>query len=467
MGNMTSFQELIMIYGNIFFDLFEYVCTLLIIFYILFQTGVIQRVLRTSNKWKAARGTVIMIILFGALGIIASVKAFPIGGGVLANVRDLPIAIAGMLGGPIAGIGAGIIAGFYRLLLGGNTAFAGALMAFLAGIAGGVTFICMQKKFIRPLFAAVYALVFELFHMLAVLLTSSGPDPLKEVQQLIIPMVTANTFGLFMFSFMVHRAMNYMTIKTKKDKIEAELQTAHAIQINMLPRIFPPFPERKDIDIYAYMRPAKEVCGDFYDFFLVDNNKICAIIGDVSDKGVPAALFMTIIKTLLKTEALRSSALNDVLKRVNDILYPDNESSSFATVFCAVLDTDTGEIAFANGGHLPPIVCSGGVSAEFIPIDTNSIVGCMPEVTFTQQSMRIRPGETLFLYTDGVTEANNLQMEMFSRDRLIDALKKACTQKGDMKMFVHSVVGEIDAFSGDAEQYDDITILALHYKGKE
>ena len=459
-------------YALILIDLLQYVCVLLIIFYLLFQTGVLKKIEISGRQKTNIKEIALILLLFGFLAILASKSAFKVGDATAcgpgmeakANVRDLPPLIAGLLGGPVAGIGAGLISGLYRLYEGGVTAVPCSIATFLAGVSGGILFYITKKKFLRPLHAAIYAGSYEIFHLgLVLLITRPFDCAFGLVKILFIPMVAANSFGLFLFAFMIRRAMNYQVIKEKKDKIEAELHTAHEIQINMLPRIFPPFPDRKEFDLYAYMKPAKEVGGDFYDFFFVDRNKICVVIGDVSDKGVPAALFMTIVKTLLKTEALRNKPLNEVLQRVNDILHPDNESGSFVTVFCAVLDTEAGEITFANGGHLAPVICCDG-SAEFVKIDTNYILGCLPEATFTQQKLGMKPGETLFLYTDGATEANNVQREMFTSSRLIGALKKSHARDKDMKSLVHDVVDEIAAFSGDAEQYDDITILALHYR---
>ncbi len=450
-----------------FFDLIQYVCTLLIIFYILFQSGALNRIERSEKMLSSVKDTIVIIVLFGILGIFASIDAFPMGGGVFANVRDLPAAIAGMLGGPVAGIGTGLITGLYRLSIPGNTTIPCSLAAFLSGVFGGIVFLVMRKKFIRPLFAGLYAGCFELLHMLlVVLIPGPNPDPWGTVRSIIIPMTVANSFGLFMFSFMVNRALNYRSIKNKKDKIEAELKTAQEIQASMLPRIFPPFPNRKEFDIYACMNPAKDVGGDFYDFFLVGENKLCFLVGDVSDKGVPAALFMTIVKTLLKTEAMRGCPPQEVLRRVNEILYPDNESCSFVTVFCGILDIKTGETEYSNGGHLPPFVFSAPTGLKLVPVDRNCIVGNMPALTFSNQTLRLMPGDFLFLYTDGVTEASNPGREMFTGKRLTNALVEICGTGKDVHGIIEDVLAKIKEFSGEAEQYDDITLMAIHFTGE-
>jgi sigma-B regulation protein RsbU (phosphoserine phosphatase) len=450
---------------SMFFELIQYVCTLLIIFYILFQAGVLHRIERSDKMLSSVKDTIIITVLFGILGIVATIDAYPING-VFANVRDLPAAIAGMLGGPVAGIGTGLIAGLYRLSVPGITNIPCSIAAFLAGVFGGIVYLVMRGKFIRPLFAAIYAGLFELFHMsLVILIPGANPDPWGTVQSVVIPMTVANSFGLFIFSFMVHRALNYRSIKAKKDKIEAELKTAREIQESMLPRIFPPFPNRKEFDVFACMNPAKDVGGDFYDFFLVGENKLCFLVGDVSDKGVPAALFMTIVKTLLKTEAMRGCPPQEVLRRVNEILYPDNESCSFVTVFCGILDIGTGEMEYSNGGHLPPFVLSAPSGLTLVPMDKNFMVGNMPALVFSSQKLRLMPGDFLFLYTDGATEASNPGREMFTGKRLTNALSEVFGNGKDVRGIIEGVLGKIKEFAGEAEQYDDITLMAIHFTG--
>ena len=187
-----------------------------------------------------------------------------------------------------------------------------------------------------------------------------------------------------------------------KERIESELRIATEIQISMLPRIFPPYPEREEFDVYATMTPAKEVGGDFYDFFLVAENKFCFIIGDVCGKGVPAALFMAISKTLLKMEALAGNEPAAVLEYVNNTLYPDNDSSMFFTGLCAILDTDTGEINMANAGHNPPLLSSGNDRFEFIKLTRGIPVGPMPDAKYQSTHLTLSPKSCTFpLYGRG------------------------------------------------------------------
>ncbi len=250
-----------------------------------------------------------------------------------------------------------------------------------------------------------------------------------------------------------------------KERIESELNIAAEIQASMLPRTFPPFPERKEFDIYAMMHPAKEVGGDFYDFFFIDENRLCFLIGDVSGKGVPAALFMAIMKYLLKTEALRGVSPNEVLNRVNQTICPDNETCMFATIFLGILDVKKGIVYFANAGHNPPLLCSKNRGVKLIDVSKGFVVGVMDEVIFESQSLTLAPGDILFLYTDGVTEAMNTDGELFSVERLITSLEDILKDTDDVTLIVKKVQDKIKDFVKNASQSDDITMVALKFKG--
>ena len=256
---------------------------------------------------------------------------------------------------------------------------------------------------------------------------------------------------------------NVKTTVAAKERIEADLRIARDIQTSMLPTVFPPFPDRKEFDIFATMESAKEVGGDFYDFFLIGENKLCFLIGDVSGKGVPAALFMAISKTLLKTEALRDIPPDEILFWVNNTLYPDNDTCMFATIFCAILNTETGELQFANGGHNPPLHADGG-DFEFIQMPKGFVVGPMPDTKFESRKLTLKPNDVIFMYTDGVTEAMNPESQQFSDERLKQCLSRL--KEKDITDIIHGVRAEIETFAQGASQSDDITMLALKFNGE-
>lgn len=262
----------------------------------------------------------------------------------------------------------------------------------------------------------------------------------------------------------IKRFMENLRRETEaKERIESELRIARDIQTSMLPQKFPPFPDRKEFEIFALMDPAKEVGGDFYDFFFVDHDRLCFVIGDVSGKGVPAALFMAITKTLLKTEALRGNSTEEVIKRVNDIICPDNPSCMFVTIFCIMLDLRTGVVQFANGGHNPPLVCGNGRCFEFINVPKGCVVGAMEGSKVGTGTLKLSPGDVIFLYTDGVTEAMDPQNRLFSEPRLKEALARLTDR--NVTEIVKEMREEIRKYAQDAPQSDDITMLVLKYKG--
>jgi sigma-B regulation protein RsbU (phosphoserine phosphatase) len=249
-----------------------------------------------------------------------------------------------------------------------------------------------------------------------------------------------------------------------RERVESELQVARKIQSSLLPRIFPPFPDRSEIDLYASMEPAREVGGDFFDFFFIDQHRLCLAIGDVSDKGVPASLFMAVTKTLIKTEAMQPGrTVGDILARVNNQLCDENEMLMFVTVFIAILDVRSGEVEFANGGHNPPVVCRSGSQAQFIQPAKGIALAVMPDAAFQVERCRLEQGDLLLIYTDGVNEAMNPVREQFSYPRLLASLDRSMT--GSANAITTSLRDDIKVFAGDAPQSDDITIIAVRFHG--
>lgn len=249
------------------------------------------------------------------------------------------------------------------------------------------------------------------------------------------------------------------TVMAEKERIGAELNVATQIQSNMLPSIFPPFPERKEFDIYATMDPAKEVGGDFYDFFLVDEDHLALVMADVSGKGVPAALFMVIAKTLIKNKAQTGASPKEVLETVNNQLCENNEADMFVTVWLGIYEISTGCMRAANAGHEFPVICRKDGTFELYKDPHGLVVAYVEDFRYQQYEFSLKPGDTLFLYTDGVPEATNAKNELYTTDRMIAALNQ--NQKISPKELLVQVRQDIDAFVQDAPQFDDITMLAL------
>ena len=248
-----------------------------------------------------------------------------------------------------------------------------------------------------------------------------------------------------------------------KERIESELKIAHDIQMGILPKIFPPFPDRPEFDIYAALEPAKEVGGDLYDFFFMDDDHFCFTVGDVSGKGVPAALFMAITKTLIKTKATQGLTAETILARVNEDLSLDNPSVMFVTLFLGILNVRTGELYYCNGGHNPPYLIHTNGSLEFMETTNGMALGVMEDFIYTSKRIVLEKGETIFMYTDGVTEAMNEREELFSEERLeneLNVLKDKSTQE-----MAAGVMERIKIFSEGVPQFDDITMMMLRFYG--
>jgi len=252
-------------------------------------------------------------------------------------------------------------------------------------------------------------------------------------------------------------------ITAEKERIGTELALATRIQADMLPNIFPAFPERKEFDIFATMDPAKEVGGDFYDFFLIDDTHLGIVMADVSGKGVPAALFMMISKILVQNYAMTGKSPAEVLKAVNDQICANNREEMFVTAWLGILDTGTGKITAANAGHEYPVLMQPGGGFELIKDKHGFVIGGMEGMKYKEYELQLSPGAKLFLYTDGVPEAMNGENELFGTERMLAALNE--NTSASPEELLKNVRRAVDGFVKDAEQFDDLTMLGLEYKG--
>lgn len=255
---------------------------------------------------------------------------------------------------------------------------------------------------------------------------------------------------------------NLTAVTAEKERISTELNLAKGIQAGMLPKLVPKFSGREDFEISALMDPAREVGGDFYDFFFVDNRHLAVVVADVSGKGVPAALYMVIAKTLIKNRTLVGGTPGEILTDVNNQLAENNELLMFVTVFLAILDLETGEIVSANAGHEYPAVRRADGSYELITARHGPAIGAMEGVKYRTNSFAFNEGDSVFLYTDGVTEATSEANELFGNERLVSALNR--NPAADPDEVVDNVKTAIGEFVGEAEQFDDITMLAFKLK---
>lgn len=251
--------------------------------------------------------------------------------------------------------------------------------------------------------------------------------------------------------------------KKEQARMAQELSMAREIQSNALPHIFPPFPDRKEIDLFASMDPARDVGGDFYDFYFIDEDHLCLLIADVSGKGIPAAMFMMVAKRILEDSARMLTGVSEILQKTNEALVENNQAEMFVTVWVGILEISTGMLSAANAGHEYPILKRNGGRFELYKDRHGFVIGGMPGVRYREYSLQLEPGDKLFIYTDGVPEATDDSSEMFGIERTIAALN-ACGEASSEEI-LKEVRGAVDAFVGTAEQFDDLTMMCMEYKG--
>ena len=254
-------------------------------------------------------------------------------------------------------------------------------------------------------------------------------------------------------------------VTAEKERVSTELRTASQIQESMLPSIFPAFPDREEFDLYASMTPAKEVGGDFYDFFLIDDNHLAVLIADVSDKGVPAALFMMSAKILINYRAQLGGSPSDILEAVNAQICKNNKSKMFVTVWLGILNLKTGILKCANAGHEYPMIRGQDGVFRLLKDKHGLVVGAMDRSRYTDYEIRMLPGDAIFVYTDGVPEANNADGEFYGAERMEAALNRLADC--DPQHLLLGLKADVDAFTGEARQFDDLTMLCLEYRGMQ
>lgn len=261
---------------------------------------------------------------------------------------------------------------------------------------------------------------------------------------------------VFMLRSFIKGQLRYRELDQKRQRIEGELRIATGIQMSMVPKTFPPFPDRKDLDMSATIVPAKEVGGDLYDFFLRDE-KLFFCMGDVSGKGIPAALVMAVTRTTFRNLSAHEDSPGRIVKAMNDNLSAMNENDMFVTFFCGVLDLSCGVLRYCNAGHNPPRVLTDAIRE--LPVTPNLPLGILQGFEYQEQEIPFNYDDALFLYTDGLTEAENAGHEQFGEERMDRALHGRKSAQAHLE----SIIGQVKDFVGDAPQSDDLTILFIHY----
>ncbi len=433
-----------------------------VVAYIITRSSFYNDILEGKIGWK---NQILLMVVFGIFSIYGTLSGFEIRGAI-ANTRDLGPTLGGLIAGPLVGIGAGLIGAVHRYSLGGFTQLSCSVATVTAGLIGGLVYLFMRRRFVGVIGSVFVAVLVEVVHGLWALALARPFEQALAVFNNFVPlMIVANGVGMGIYASIVVNLVKQRDWESAKHAIEGELTAAREIQMSIVPKIFPPFPDNPEFQLHAALEPAKEVGGDFYDFFFTDPRHLVALIGDVSGKGVPASLFMAVTKTLLKSKATPGAGPDEILMKVNKELCPGNDSSMFATVFCAVLDIESGAVEYSSAGHNHPLVLYKDQIPRYLDYPGSMALGVFENTVYSKGGFSLRPDETLILYTDGVTEAMNRKGQFFAEERLTHSVYGAGAETAEE--ILKRVLAGVKGFAAGAPQSDDITLLALKFKGIE
>ncbi|MDD4136322.1 MAG: SpoIIE family protein phosphatase [Methanoregula sp.] len=446
--------------------LLQMMCVVIVIAYLLTRSKFFAEVLDGHPTIKIQ---CILILVFGALSVYGTVAGVEFLGAII-NIRDLGPMLAGMLGGPVVGVGAGLIGAAYRFSLGGFTAYSCSFATVLAGLFGGLIWLAYKRKFAGITIAVVFAILMEGFHMLLTLVICSPFDTaLAVVQMVSIPMITANAVGMFVFAFIVENLQNERRLQAERNTLmremerkNAELAIAAEIQVSFLPEKIVPI---EGFEIVAKNVMAKEVGGDFFDVVPLEmiplsNDRLGLMIADVSGKGIPAALFMALSRIVVRGHATwYPEQPAEAIRSANGVISADSKSGMFVTLFYGTLDAKSRVLTYVNAGHNPPILCHAE-DGSFEELEATGIaMGAMADSEYTSGRKVLNPGDVLVLYTDGITEAENASQTMFGEARLRAVISQ--TRGMDSKAIMSKILEEVKAFTGEYPQSDDITLMVI------
>jgi sigma-B regulation protein RsbU (phosphoserine phosphatase) len=422
-------------------------------------------VLDGLTTWKSQ---MVLILFFGAVSIYGTLIGINLLGAII-SVRDLGPLVGGLACGPVVGLGAGLIGAAFRFSEGGFTALACSIAATLAGLLGGLVYL-RKGRFPGVVFSVIFAILFELFHMVLTLAISRPFDlALDVVAEAIGPMVLANGAGMLIFSFIISNTIAERKTKKERDSYQLELQRKQAelavaadIQKSFLPE---KIPSLNGFDIAATTIPAKEVGGDFYDFILQDGN-LQFVIADVSGKGVPAALFMALSRTIVRACAVPLERAAERLSCANNMIVADSGSGTsgmFVTLFFASLNKKERSLVYANAGHNPPMLFRAAARGIESMDVTGAALGMMADMEYEQRQVALESGDILLLYTDGIVEAMNGKGELYGQERLKSSL--AATTEFSAQGILDSILHDLRQFTKGEEQSDDITAVVIKAEG--
>lgn len=422
------------------------------------SSDIISKFVKIEKKWQY---TIFTGLLGGVFGIYGNISGFDLNGAII-SIRDIGPMLAGCTGGPLGGLLAGLIAGVHRLAMGGITAQACVVATCCIGLICGFVSNRWPTYFTKPLFVLLLSACMEVFHLgIVLIMVKPFATALDIVRQIALPFIAVNALGFLLMAIIMTYTEKQRNLAIERSRLQSELEVANVIQHSLLPLINEDYPGRRELDISASMEAAKEVGGDFYDVFYVDPNRLAFVIGDVSGKGVPAALFMASSKITLQNCIRDIQDLAQAVESANNALCARNEAEMFVTVWVGILDLTSGKLSFVSAGHNPPVLLREN-KARYLRVKNGFVLGGMENMKYREQSLQLEKGDIVYLYTDGVTEAEDQNHELFGEDRL-----QCCFEnKNDSSaaQIIDDVKKAIDTFINGNSQFDDMTMLCLKWK---
>ncbi len=401
-------------------------------------------------------------LLGGVFGVYGNLSGFKLDGAVI-SVRDIGPMLSGFTGGPVGGLVAGLIAGIHRLTLGGETARACVVATCCIGLFCGLLSMKWHNFIKKPYIAFWLSALMEAFHLgIVLLMVRPYETALDIVKQIALPFILINAVGFALMVLIIAYTEQQRALIAEKSRLQSELEVANVIQQSLLPTLNADYPGRAEVDVCASMQAAKEVGGDFYDVFFVDHRRLAFVIGDVSGKGIPAALFMAMAKITLQNCIRDIPDLSKAIETANNALCAKNEADMFVTLWVGILDLQSGNMQYVSAGHNPPVLAQAN-GAAFLKAKNGFVLAGMEGMIYKENTYMLRPGDLLFLYTDGITEANDKTEALFGEARLLDCFKDADTLHAQ-QMLAH-VQQSVAAFVQDCDQFDDMTMLCFRYLG--
>lgn len=447
--------------ADILIDLVKTACVVIVFAYVVTRTRFFTEIL---DKHFSFKNQIILVLLFGALSIFGTYGGIRLPSGAIGNIRDLGPMVAGLVGGPLMGLGAGLIGGLHRYFLGGFVCIPCSVSTVLAGLLGGLIYNLRKGEFAAVWQATLFAAVMECLHMgLVLLIARPYSEALAVVKELVLPMTIANAAGVAIFALITRNLIIERKTAAERDnyrreleRTEYEMETARGIQQSFLPESPP---QVKGFELAALSLPAREVGGDFYDFIPISQDKLGIVIADVSGKGMPAALFMALSRTLVRANTAGKPTVSEAIRRANNLISQDAKSGMFVTLFYAVLDSKRKLLRYVNAGHNPPLLLKEAAGGVILLEAKGIALGVLDDIDLEERELELASNDVVIFYTDGVTESINEKEEQYGQDRLIAAIEKGIDLP--VQDLIDKVKEEVTIFAQGQPQFDDLTLVAL------